>query len=137
MEAPEPRQQSASSVISREIVRLHAQFYGRGPTKAKTYIDRDFVLCALEDIFTPSELTLIEAGNADLVRENRIAFQDVVRSQFESTVEQAIGRRVRAFHSQIDPGSNTAAEVFLLAPATEPAETGTHPDAMDRDEHLG
>ena len=119
MEAAEPRQQSASSVISRDIVRLHARFYGRGPTKAKTYIHRDYVLCALDDIFTPSELTLIEAGKDELVRENRVAFQDVVRSQFVSAVEQAIGRRVGAFHSQIDPGSNTAAEVFLLEPEPE------------------
>ena len=91
------------------------------PTKARTYIHQDFVLCALEDVFTPAELTLIEARKEGLVRENRVAFQDVIRSQFVSTVEQAIGRRVRAFYSQIDPGSNTAAEVFLLAPATEPA----------------
>jgi uncharacterized protein YbcI len=127
------RQQSASSVISREIVRLHAQFYGRGPTQAKTYIHPDFVLCALEDVSTPSELTLIEARKEGLVRENRVAFQDVIRSQFVSTVEQAIGRRVRAFYNQIDPGSNTAAEVFLLAPATEPAETGADRDLMSSD----
>ena len=30
-------------------------------------------------------------------------------------VERATGRRVRAFHCQIDAVSNTAAEVFLLA----------------------
>ena len=115
MEAIEPRPQSNSSIISREIVRLHARLYGRGPTKAKTYVHSEYVLCALEDIFTPSEVTLIEAEKAELVRETRVAFQDAMRDEFVGVVQRATGRRVRAFHSQIDPQSNTAAEVFLLA----------------------
>ena len=115
MEAIEPRPQSNSSIISREIVRLHARLYGRGPTKAKTYVHSEYVLCALEDIFTPSEITLIEAEKSDLVRETRVAFQDAMRDEFVGVVQRATGRRVRAFHSPIDPQSNTAAEVFLLA----------------------
>jgi uncharacterized protein YbcI len=115
MEATEHRAQSISSIISREIVRLHARLYGRGPTKAKTYVHAEFVLCALEDIFTPAEMTLVEAGKRELVRDTRIAFQDATRDEIVSIVERATGRSVRAFHSQIDPESNTAAEVFLLA----------------------
>ena len=118
MEAIEPRPQSNSSIISREIVRLHARLYGRGPTKAKTYVHSEYVLCALEDIFTPSEITLIEAEKSDLVRETRVAFQDAMRDEFVGVVQRATGRRVRAFHSQIDPQSNTAAEVFFLSPET-------------------
>ena len=114
MEAAEQRQQSTTSVISREIVRLHARLYGRGPTKAKTYVNSEFVLCALEDIFTPAETTLIGAGQEDLVRATRNAFQDATRDEFVGIVERATGRRVRAFHSQIDPRSNTAIEAFLL-----------------------
>jgi uncharacterized protein YbcI len=114
LEATEPRPQSTSSIISREIVRLHARLYGRGPTKAKTYVHAEYVLSALEDIFTPAEVTLVEAGKEDLVRETRVAFQEATRAEFVGIVERATGRRVRAFHSQIDPQSNTAAEVFLL-----------------------
>jgi uncharacterized protein YbcI len=126
LEATERRPQSNSSIISREIVRLHARLYGRGPTKAKTYVHSEYVLCALEDIFTPSEVTLIEAEKADLVRETRVAFQDAMRDEFVGVVQRATGRRVRAFHSQIDPQSNTAAEVFFLdsesSDETAPAE---------------
>jgi uncharacterized protein YbcI len=117
MDTTEPRQQSTTSVISREIVRLHARLYGRGPTKAKTWLNPEFVLCALEDIFTPAETTLIGAGNEDLVRQTRNAFQDATRDEFVGIVERATGRRVRAFHSQIDPRSNTATEAFLLEEA--------------------
>jgi uncharacterized protein YbcI len=109
------RPQSNSSIISREIVRLHARLYGRGPTKAKTYVQAEYVLCVLEDIFTPSELTLLEAGKEDLVRETRVAFQEATRDEFVGIVERTTGRRVRGFHSQIDPQSNTAAETFVLA----------------------
>ena len=114
MDATEPRQQSNSSIISRDIVGLHARLYGRGPTKAKTYVHNEYVLCVLEDIFTPAETTLIGADKSDLVRETRVAFQDATRDEFVGIVERATGRRVRAFHCQIDPMSNTAAEVFIL-----------------------
>jgi uncharacterized protein YbcI len=128
LEATEHRPQSISSIISREIVRLHARLYGRGPTKAKTYVHAEYVLCALEDIFTPSESTLIEADKEGLVRETRTAFQDATRDEFVAVVERATGRPVRAFHSQIDPMSNTATEVFLLA-----AETRDEPVPPDRE----
>jgi uncharacterized protein YbcI len=115
LEATEPRPQSKSSIISREIVRLHSRLYGRGPTKAKTWVHGEYVLCVLEDIFTPAELTLIEAGKDELVRETRVAFQDATRDEFVGIVERATGKRVRAFHSQVDPQANTAAETFVLA----------------------
>ena len=114
MEGADPPTQSTGSVISREIVRLHHRLYGRGPTKAKTYIRPEYVLCALEDIFTPAELTLIQAGKDGIVRQTRMAFQEVTREEFIAVVEQVIQRPVRAFHSQIDPRSNTAVEIFLL-----------------------
>jgi uncharacterized protein YbcI len=113
-EATEPRPQSSSAVISREIVRLHANLYGRGPTKAKTYVHPEYVLCVLDDVFTSAEVTLIRAGKEELVRTTRVAFQEATRKDFCDIVERATGRRVRAFHSQIDPQSNTVMEGFLL-----------------------
>ena len=142
METTEPRQQSTTSVISREIVRLHARLYGRGPTKAKTWLNAEFVLCALEDIFTPAETTLIGAGQEDLVRQTRNAFQDATRDEFVGIVERATGRRVRAFHSQIDPRSNTATEAFLLEearPAPDAAQISVDGDdpSLDGDDPTG
>jgi uncharacterized protein YbcI len=113
-EATEPRPQSSSAVISREIVRLHARLYGRGPTKAKTYVHPEYVLCVLDDVFTPSEVTLIGAGKEELVRTMRVAFQEATRKEFCEIVERTTGQRVRGFHSQIDPQSNTSVEGFLL-----------------------
>ena len=103
-----------SSNISREIVRLHAQLYGRGPTKAKTYLDEDYALCILQDIFTPGERTLISTGYASQVQATRTAFQEAVEVQFTEAVEAATGRVVKAFLSQIHVGSDLAAELFLF-----------------------
>ena len=103
-----------SSSISRDIVRLHAELYGRGPTKAKTYLDEDFALCVLQEIFTPGEKTLIETGHSDQVQATRHAFQLAVEKQFVEAVEASTGRRVRAFFSQIHVDSDSAAELFLL-----------------------
>jgi uncharacterized protein YbcI len=113
--------QSRNAQISREIVRLHARLYGRGPTKAKTYVHSEYVLCVLDEIFTPAEKTLIAAGRKELVRETRSAFQEATRDEFIGVVERNLGQRVRAFHSQIDPLSNTGIEIFVLdAPGALP-----------------
>jgi len=103
-----------SSAISRDIVRIHAELYGRGPTKAKTYLDEDFALCILQEIFTPGERTLVERDHADQVMAMRHAFQLAVEKQFVEAVESATGRTVKAFFSQIHIGSDSAAELFLF-----------------------
>src|SRR6185369_5444792 len=67
---------SARSAIANAIVRLHAEHYGRGPTRARAHVAEDFVLVVLEDVFTTAERTLVAAGRADRVREARAAFAE-------------------------------------------------------------
>jgi uncharacterized protein YbcI len=102
--------------ISREVVRIHAHYYGRGPTKAKTYVNDEVILCVLGEIYTPSEAMLIEAGRFEEVRANRTAFQDTVEPIMRAAVERISGRQVRSFFSQISP-EGMATEVFVLAEA--------------------
>src|SRR5215216_5985376 len=45
------------ATISKEIVRLQAEYYGKGPTRAKTYIVEDLVVVVLEESFTRAEKT--------------------------------------------------------------------------------
>jgi hypothetical protein len=70
----------------------------------------------LEDILTPMERTLVEAGEVEPVRQARLAFQRALRSRFIETVENATGRKVRAFLSQVHFDPDIAAEVFVLEP---------------------
>jgi len=116
-EASERGRQAA--LISNAITRLHRDHYGRGATAARTIIQRNYVVCFLEDIYTPVERTLIDAGRTDTVRETRNTFQDAMGPKFREAVEEATGRTVVAFMSQVHFDPDMAAEVFVLEPQEE------------------
>src|SRR3954451_81657 len=61
--------------ISKEIVRLQSEYYGKGPTKAKTYIVDDLVVVVLEESFTRAEKTLVERGEREAIQHIRRRFQ--------------------------------------------------------------
>src|SRR5918993_4888758 len=83
------------AAISMEIVRLQAEYYGKGPTRAKTYIVEDLVVVVLEESFTRAEKTLAERGEKDAIQHIRRRFQQQMADAFTSVVEQATGRKVR------------------------------------------
>jgi uncharacterized protein YbcI len=103
------------AMISKEIVRLQAEYYGKGPTKAKTYIVDDLVVVVLEESFTRAEKTLAERGEREAIQHIRRRFQQAMADSFTSVVEQATGRRVRAFLSETDIAQDVSVETFLLA----------------------
>jgi uncharacterized protein YbcI len=109
------------TAISNGITRLHRDHYGRGATTVRTVMQRNYVLCMLEDIYTPVERTLIEAGHADQVRDTRTIFQDTMRPQFVRIVEDALGRKVIAFMSQVHFDPDMSAEMFVLEPVGDDA----------------
>jgi uncharacterized protein YbcI len=75
----------------------------------------DVVVVILEEIFNKAEEVLTKAGSFEQVRAHRQAFQDQVEPLFRNVVEQATGRSVRAFLSQVTP-EGIASEVFVLTP---------------------
>jgi uncharacterized protein YbcI len=108
-----------AALISNAITRLHRDHYGRGATTTRTIIQRNYVVCFLEDIYTPVERTLIEAGRNDAVRETRNIFQDAMGPKFREAVEEVTGRTVIGFMSQVHFDPDMAAEVFVLEPQGE------------------
>ena len=108
-----------ASAVSNAITRMHREHYGRGATTTRTIMQRNFVVCFLEDIYTPVERTLIDAGRLDAVRETRNLFQDAMGPRFVEAVEAATGRKVIAFMSQVCFDPDMAAEVFVLEPEAE------------------
>ena len=103
------------AMISKEIVRLQAEYYGKGPTRAKTYIVDDLVVVVLEETFTRAEKTLADRGERDAIQHIRRRFQQQMADSFTSVVEQATGRRVRTFLSETDIEHDVSVETFLLA----------------------
>jgi len=103
------------ATISKEIVSLQAEYYGKGPTRAKTYIVEDLVVVVLEESFTRAEKTLAERGEKDAIEHIRRRFQQQMADDFTSVVEQATGRKVRAFLSETNIDLDVSVETFLLA----------------------
>lgn len=109
---------SMVAAISREVVGLYAEYFGRGPTRAKTTLREDLVVIVLEDAFTRAERILADGDRFDQVRANRQAFQDETEPLFRATIERLTGRRVESCLSQINR-DGVAAEIFLLGPALD------------------
>ena len=101
--------------ITREMVNLHSEYYGRGPTRARTYISEDLVAVVLEETFTRAERTLVERGEKDAVQHVRRRFQQQMGDEFKALIEQATGRKVRAFLSETNLEADVSVEIFLLA----------------------
>jgi uncharacterized protein YbcI len=104
-----------AAAISNAMVGIHSKHYGKGPTKAKTYLVDDVVVTVMSDVFTTVERTLIDNDKADLVRDVRTTFQYTMRSEFTDAIQEITGREPRAFISQIDWEADIAVEVFLLS----------------------
>jgi uncharacterized protein YbcI len=110
-----PGQGEDLAEITNGIVRLFRDYYGRGPTRAKTYLLDDlYVVTVLRDTMTTVERTLVERGESDLVRRVRLAFQEAMAESFEAVVEKATGRRVASYHSQLLTDPDVGFEFFLL-----------------------
>ena len=114
--------------ISTGLVQLHSRYYGKGPTKAKTHLVNDTVICILRGGFTTVERTLIDQGNVDTVYNMRRSFQMVMEEQFTAIVQEATGRRVIAYMSQIHQNPDLAVEIFMLEPAEEDSR---HPAGVE------
>ena len=60
--------------ISNALVQLHRRAYGKGPTKAKTYLLDDVVFCILEGGALRIEETLRDHGEEEMVHTVRRTF---------------------------------------------------------------
>jgi uncharacterized protein YbcI len=106
------------SAISQAVVRIHAEHYGKGATQAKTYAWDNVIVTVLADVLTTAERTLVDVARGDTVRDVRTVFQHTMADTFRAAVEEATGRSVRSFMSQVDPASGYGVEVFILDPVT-------------------
>lgn len=101
------------------VTRLHRDYYGRGAGRTRVVYQRNFLTVYLEDIYTPVERTLIDAGRQETVKSTRQDFQMAMRDPFTIAVEAVTGRKVIAFMSQVHFDPDMAAEVFVLEPTRE------------------
>jgi uncharacterized protein YbcI len=114
-----PESQSVLSEISREMVHLYKEQFGRGPVKSKTrFADPDCIICTLEQTLTPAEKSLVAMGEEQRLRDIRMFFQYATEARFIEVIERLSGRRVISFVSGVDAVHDVASEVFYLEPLT-------------------
>jgi len=117
-DTPTHRQRDGAvrTAISDGMVALLKDYYGVGPSQAKTYYHDDLVVCLMRGGFTRVEQTLLQGGRTSAVIQQRMDFQEVMRDRFVAVVEGATGRDVVGFMSGSQQRPDMICEVFVLAP---------------------
>ena len=104
------------TAISDGMVSLLKEFYGRGPTRAKSYYQDDLVVVLMRGGFSRVEQTLLDGGRGQAVIQQRMEFQELMRDRFTGIVERATGRHVIGFMSGNQQDPDLMCEVFVLSP---------------------
>lgn len=108
--------------ISNAMVQAMREHYGKGPTKAKSYMVDNYIFIVMQDGLTTVEKTLLNAGEEHLVRQVRQRFQTEMAAQFSKQIESLIGRKVLGYQSQVVFDPDTLVEFFILEPGGGEAE---------------
>ena len=107
------------AAIANDLVRLKAQYYGKGPTEAKAFLNDETLLVVLKGGMTTVERTLLDAGEVDLVRAVRLKFQQAMGQAFIDSVQRLAQVNVLTYMSQIVFDPDYTYELFVLG---EPGE---------------
>jgi uncharacterized protein YbcI len=113
-QTPPRRHGDVLTAISDGLVALMKEFYGRGPTQAKSYYYDDLVICLLRGGYSRVEHTLWEGGRGAAVLQQRMDFQELMRERFVAVIESATRRQVIGFMSGNQQDPEIMCEVFIL-----------------------
>jgi uncharacterized protein YbcI len=92
------------------------QSCGKGPTKVQAYNTHDDLAVVVQDMLTTLERTLVHEGHQQLVREARQVLIERVAKECRSTIEQATGRRVVGWQTEVNPSADRALTLVQLQP---------------------
>jgi uncharacterized protein YbcI len=106
----------AAMTISNAITEALKQSCGKGPTKMRAYNTHDDVAVDLQDMLTTLEITLVQDGHEQLVSEARQVLIGRVAKECRATIEQATGRRVVGWQTEVDPSADRALMLVQLQP---------------------
>ena len=102
------------SRISNEMVRAQKEFFGKGPTKAKSYVLDDMLIIVMRGGMTTAEKTMLEFGRADQVREFRQLFENEMTERLTEKMEALTGRTIVNYQSQVMFDPDLIVEMFVF-----------------------
>jgi uncharacterized protein YbcI len=100
--------------LANGVVAWYQDRFGRGPTRAKAYLNDDYVLVVLGEVQSKAERTLVEQGDAASVVNLRRAIKEAHKQALCNLVSELTGRSVRIMLSDHNPNEDTSAMVFLF-----------------------
>lgn len=113
------RPYSPAAAISSQMVQLFAKYLGRGPSRARTTLNTNVVLVAMEKTMTRAEQNLVVLGEAERVRSLRRTLQHSMRDEAVAMIEDLLARQVVAYTADLDTDADIAVVAFILEPLPE------------------
>jgi uncharacterized protein YbcI len=110
----EQRGQTLLGRISGEMVQAQKEFFGKGPTQAKSYMLDDLLIIVMRGGLTTAEQTMLQFGQADLVRQFRQLFENEMTARLTGMVEELTGRKVATYQSQVMFHPHVVVEMFVF-----------------------
>jgi uncharacterized protein YbcI len=108
------RRQITTMDLANGVVAWYQERFGRGPTRAKAYLNSDYVLVVLGEVQSKAERTLVEQGDAESVVHLRRAIKEAHKNALCELVTELTGRPVRVMLSDHNAELDTSAMVFLF-----------------------
>jgi uncharacterized protein YbcI len=129
--------QSLLARISNEMVRSQKQFFGKGPTEAKSYLLDDLLVIVMRDGLTTAEKTMLEFGQPDQVRQFRQLFENEMTERLTDMIERLTGRKVLTYQSQIMFDPDLVVEMFVFDSAANAEDRAATAEGQTQDSAIG
>ncbi len=100
--------------ISNEMVRAQKEFFGKGPTQAKSYMLDDMLIIVMRGGMTTAEKTMLEFGKEDQVRQFRQLFENEMTERLSTKMEEPTGRKIINHQSQVMFDPDIVVEMFVF-----------------------
>jgi uncharacterized protein YbcI len=100
--------------ISNEMVHAQKEFFGKGPTQAKSYMLDDMLIIVMRGGLTTAEKTMLRFGNEDQVREFRQLFENSMTEHLTGKMEDLTGRKILTYQSQVMFDPDVVVEMFVF-----------------------
>jgi uncharacterized protein YbcI len=136
-EAQQERVPSLLSRISTEIVSMQKKYFGKGPESARSYMLDDFLIVVMRGGVTTAEQTMLDFGEADLVRQFRQNFENLMTSRMVGKIEDLTGRKVVTYQSQILFDPHIVMEIFFFDRTAGEAELRETAEGQLTDQSIG
>lgn len=123
--------------ISNEMVRAQKEFFGKGPTEAKSYLLDDLLFIVMRGGMTTAEKTMLEFGKQDQVRQFRQLFENEMTHRLTEMIERLTGRNVLTYQSQVMFEPDIVVEMFVFDSATSQQGRAATAEGQTQDDSIG